>query len=99
MFKKGRSPVALFWIGALVVLASWWKRYIIVTPTLLHPYLPIQGVPESWRDYFPSMHEWLITASNLATALFIFTLLVRYLPAIGIQRSIDESALENSDQK
>ena len=50
MFKKGRSPVAMFWIGVLVVLASWWKRYIIVTPTLLHPYLPIQGVPESWRD-------------------------------------------------
>ncbi len=99
LFKKGRKPFPLFLIGLLVVVASWWKRYIIVTPTLLHPYLPLQGVPESWRDYFPSIHEWLITASNLATALFIFTLLVRYLPAIGIQRSIDESALENSDQK
>lgn len=99
LFKKGRKPFPLFLIGLLVVFASWWKRYIIVTPTLLHPYLPLQGVPESWRDYFPSMHEWLITASNLATALFIFTLLLRYLPAIGIQRSIDESALENSDQK
>ena len=98
-FKKGRKPFPLFLIGLLVVLASWWKRYIIVTPTLLHPYLPIQGVPESWRDYFPSIHEWLITASNLATALFILTLLVRYLPVVAIQRTIDESTLENSDQK
>lgn len=98
-FKKGRKPFPLFLIGLLVVLASWWKRFIIVTPTLLHPYLPIQGVPESWRDYFPSIHEWLITASNLATALFILTLLVRYLPVVAIQRTIDESALENSDQK
>ncbi len=99
LFKKGRKPFPLFLIGLLVVLASWWKRYIIVTPTLLHPYLPLQGVPESWRDYFPSIHEWLITASNLATALFIFTLLVRYLPVIAIQRTIDENESENTDQK
>jgi molybdopterin-containing oxidoreductase family membrane subunit len=99
LFKQGRKPFSLFLIGLLVVLASWWKRYIIVTPTLLHPYLPIQGVPESWRDYFPSIHEWLITGSNLATALFIFTLLVRYLPVIPIQRTIEESESENSDQK
>ena len=98
MFKKGRSPLALFWIGILVVLASWWKRYIIVTPTLLHPYLPIQGVPESWRDYFPSIHEWLITGSNLATALLILTLMVRYLPVVAIQRTIDEQKLDNNDQ-
>lgn len=98
MFKKGRSPAVMFWVGMLVVLASWWKRYIIVTPTLLHPYLPIQGVPESWRDYFPSMHEWLITGSNLATALLILTLLVRYLPVVAIQRTMDESELENNAQ-
>ena len=99
MFKKGRSPVVMFWVGMLVVLASWWKRYIIVTPTLLHPYLPIQGVPESWRDYFPSLHEWIITGSNLATALLILTILVRYLPVVGIQRSIDESGIETNDKK
>ena len=99
LFKKGRSPIAMFWIGLLVIVASWWKRYIIVTPTLLHPYLPIQGVPESWRHYFPSIHEWLITASNLATALLILTLLVRYLPVVAIQRSIDEQESANNDQK
>ena len=99
IFKQGRKPFPLFLIGLLVVLASWWKRYIIVTPTLLHPYLPIQGVPESWRNYFPSIHEWLITGSNLATALFIFTLLIRYLPVIPIQRTIEESQQENLDQK
>ena len=98
-FKKGRKPFPLFLIGLLVVFASWWKRFIIVTPTLLHPYLPIQGVPESWRHYFPSLHEWLITASNLATALLILTLLVRYLPVIPIQRTIDESELETNEKK
>jgi molybdopterin-containing oxidoreductase family membrane subunit len=98
LFKKGRKPLSMFYVGLLVVVASWWKRYIIVTPTLLHPYLPIQGVPQSWREYFPSVHEWLITASNVATALLIITLLVRYLPVIPIQRTIDENELLKTEK-
>ena len=90
LFKKGRKPLPMFIIGLLVVLGSWWKRYLIVTPTLLHPFLPIQGVPESWHHYFPSLHEWLITAATLAMALLIITALVRYLPIIPIQRTADE---------
>ncbi|WP_457611596.1 NrfD/PsrC family molybdoenzyme membrane anchor subunit [Lutibacter sp.] len=90
LFKKGRKPLPMFIIGLVVVVASWWKRYLIVTPTLLHPFLPIQGVPESWHHYFPSMHEWLITSATLAMALLIITILVRYLPIIPIQRTADE---------
>jgi Ni/Fe-hydrogenase subunit HybB-like protein len=90
LFKQGRKPFPMFIIGMLVVLASWWKRFIIVTPTLLEPFLPIQGVPESWHTYSPSLHEWLITFATLAMCLLIITLLVRYLPAIPIQRTADE---------
>ncbi len=89
-FKKGRKPFPLFLIGMVVVIGSWWKRYIIITPTLLEPFLPIQGVPESWRTYFPSLHEWTITVATLAMALLIITLLVRFLPAVPIQRIYDE---------
>ncbi len=83
----------MFFIGLVVVIGSWWKRFVIVTPTLLHPFLPIQGVPESWHHYFPSLHEWLITIATLAMALLIITLLVRYLPVIPIQRTADEQEL------
>ena len=98
LFKKGRKPLPMFIIAVLVVLGSWWKRYIIVTPTLLHPFLPIQGVPESWHHYFPSLHEWLITGATLAMALLIITMLFRYLPIIPIQRTTDENALLRSDK-
>ncbi|WP_420321177.1 NrfD/PsrC family molybdoenzyme membrane anchor subunit [Flagellimonas sp.] len=90
LFKKGRKPLPMFFIGIIVVIGSWWKRYIIITPTLLEPFMPIQGVPESWHSYFPSMHEWMITTATLAMALLIITLLVRYLPAVPIQRTADE---------
>ena len=89
-FKKGRKPLPMFFVGLTVVVTSWWKRYLIVTPTLLHPFLPIQGVPKSWQHYFPSWHEWLITIATLAMALLIITLLVRFFPIIPIQRTADE---------
>ena len=98
LFKKGRKPKAMIIVGLLVVLGSWWKRYIIVTSTLLHPFLPIQGVPESWRSYFPSLHEWIITFATLAMALLIITVLVRYLPIIPIQRTADEQELLEIDK-
>ena len=98
LFKKGRKPLPMFIIGLLVVLGSWWKRYIIVTSTLLHPFLPIQGVPETWHHYFPSLHEWIITFATLAMALLIITVLVRYLPIIPIQRTVDEQELLKTDK-
>ncbi|MGB5364591.1 MAG: NrfD/PsrC family molybdoenzyme membrane anchor subunit [Aureibaculum sp.] len=98
LFKQGRKPLPMFFIGFLVVLGSWWKRYLIVTPTLLNPFLPMEGVPEEWHHYFPSLHEWLITAATLAMALLIITLLVRYLPIIPIQRTADEQKLLKTDK-
>ncbi len=98
-FRKGRKPFPMFIIGLVVVIGSWWKRFIIITPTLLHPFLPIQGVPESWRHYFPSLHEWIITIATLAMALLIITILVRYLPIIPIQRTAEERDLIKNDLK
>jgi len=93
LFKNGRKPFPMLIIGLMVVIGSWWKRYIIVIPTLLHPFLPIEGVPESWHHYFPSVHEWLITMGTLALAMLIITLMVRVLPVIPIQRTADERSL------
>ena len=96
VFKKFRKPLPMFIIGILVVVGSWWKRFIIVTPTLLHPFLPIQNVPEKWHHYFPSVHEWIITFATLAMALLIITLLIRYLPAVPICKTGDELGIKKS---
>ena len=97
LFKRFRKPRSLAVIAVFAVVGSWFKRYIIVTPTLLHPYLPIQGVPESWRHYFPSLHEWVITAATLSMALLIVTLLIRWVPVISIdQLARDEKIAQNT---
>jgi Ni/Fe-hydrogenase subunit HybB-like protein len=88
--KKGRKPLPMFIAGIMVVVGAWFKRYLIVTPTLLHPFLPMQNVPESYKHYFPSWEEWAIAMGSLAGALLIITLFVRIFPIIPIQETITE---------
>lgn len=90
MFRKGRRPFPAFIAGLLVVVGSWFKRYLIVTPTLLHPFLPMRDVPVSYKHYFPTWEEWAIAAGSLAGALLIVTILARIFPIIPIQETITE---------
>lgn len=91
LFKNGRKPFPMFIVGIMVVVGAWFKRYLIVTPTLLHPFLPIYNVPESYHHYFPSWEEWAITAGSLAGALLIITFFARIFPIIPIHETITES--------
>jgi molybdopterin-containing oxidoreductase family membrane subunit len=97
LYRKMRKPFPLFVIAVLVVVTSWWKRYVIVTPTMLSPLIPKQGVSKDWSSYFPSLHEWLITGATLAMALLIVTILMRFVPVIPIQRTLDENGISNTE--
>ncbi|MBY0436124.1 MAG: polysulfide reductase NrfD [Cyclobacteriaceae bacterium] len=98
LFRKGRKPLPLFMVALAVVLGAWWKRYLIVIPTLSHPFLPIEGVPQSWHHYTPTLIEWSITAATLASALLIITLLVRFLPVVPIYETAEERGLTRPSQ-
>jgi len=84
IFKRNRRPQAIVIISFAVLICAWFKRYLIVIPTLLHPFFPIQDVPESYKNYFPTWEEWTITASSLAGAILIITLIARYFPVISV---------------
>jgi Ni/Fe-hydrogenase subunit HybB-like protein len=90
LFKKGRKPLPMFIIGIMVVVGAWFKRYLIVTPTLLNPFLPMQEVPKSYHYYFPSWEEWAIAMGSLAGALLVITFFARIYPIIPIQETITE---------
>ncbi len=90
LFKKGRSPLPMFIISIMVIVGAWFKRFLIVIPTLNHPYFPMDQAPAAWRHYTPTLAEWWITASTLAGALLIVTLLVRYFPIIPVVETIEE---------
>jgi Ni/Fe-hydrogenase subunit HybB-like protein len=88
--RKGRRPFSAFVAGVLVVVGSWFKRYLIVTPTLLHPFLPMRDVPESYRHYFPSWEEWAFAMGSLAGMMLIVTMFARIFPIIPINETITE---------
>jgi molybdopterin-containing oxidoreductase family membrane subunit len=90
LFKKGRKPIPVFIAGIMVVIGAWFKRYLIVTPTLLHPLLPMQNVPENFKHYFPSWEEWAIAMGSLAGALLVITFFARIYPIIPIHETITE---------
>ena len=98
LFKKGRKPGPLFIISILVVVGAWFKRFLIVTPTLLHPFVPIQHVPESWLHYIPTWEEWSITSATLAGALLVITLFVRLFPIIPIWEIAEEKGIHLSNE-
>jgi molybdopterin-containing oxidoreductase family membrane subunit len=90
LFPQGRKPTVAFVMGIFVVVGAWFKRFLIVTPTMLSPFLPIYDVPESYRHYWPTFAEWSITFGSLAGAMLIITIFARYFPIVPIHETIEE---------
>jgi len=90
IFPKGRKPKPMFIAGVMVVIGAWFKRYLIVTPTMLHPFLPKYDSPEKFSHYFPSWQEWAIAFGSLAGVLLIITILVRLFPIISIYKTVTD---------
>jgi molybdopterin-containing oxidoreductase family membrane subunit len=88
--RRGRKPLPMFIAGVMIVVGAWFKRYLIVTPTLLHPFLPMDNVPEGFRHYFPSWQEWAIAMGSLAGALLVITFFARIFPIVPIHETIVE---------
>ena len=84
LFKKARKPLPLTIFAILIVVGAWLKRYLIVSPILLHPYLPIQNAPANWVHYFPTFPEMSIVAASLAGVLLIITIFSKFFPIISI---------------
>ncbi len=93
-FRWFRKPIPIFVISVFVILGAWFKRYLIVIPSLQHPYLPIQGVDESYLHYNPTWEEWSITFASFAWLLLIITILIKLFPVIPLQE--DDLNSENS---
>jgi molybdopterin-containing oxidoreductase family membrane subunit len=83
-FPKGRRPSMLLITCIIIVAGAWVKRYVIVVPTLLHPFMPIQEVPGDWSSYFPNYVELSITAACLAGIFLVITLFSKLFPMMAV---------------
>ena len=94
MFKKLRKPLPLFIISIIVIIGAWFKRFLIVIPTLLHPFVPIQEVQDKWTHYSPSWQEWSITLASLAGSMLVMTIFVRFFPILSIWEIAEERGVD-----
>lgn len=90
LFKQMRKAFPMLVIAIFVFVASWLKRYLIVVPTMEHPFLPVQYVPENFKVYSPTLIETAVTLGSFILVLIIVTVLSKFLPIIPIEETIHE---------
>jgi Ni/Fe-hydrogenase subunit HybB-like protein len=90
VFNKMRKPLPMLIIASFVLVGAWFKRYIIVVPTMEHPFLPIQNVPLSFKVYSPTLIETLVTIAPFILVLLIITILSKVIPIVSIHETIEE---------
>ncbi len=82
LIKKVRKPLPMLIISIVVLAGAWIKRYLIVIPTMLHPYLPVQNVPEKYTVYKPTIYEGAITLGAFVLVLMIISIISKLFPVI-----------------
>ncbi|HNW74288.1 MAG TPA: polysulfide reductase NrfD [Bacteroidales bacterium] len=94
LFRRFRKPVPITIIAVAVLIAAWFKRYLIVIPTQEHPFLPIQHVPDNFIHYTPTLTEALISIAPFLLVLIIITLILKFFPVIPLQETAKEKGVE-----
>jgi hypothetical protein len=90
VFPSRRSLGAIMTASLLINIGMWWKRFLIVVPTLETPFIPAQAAGIAPR-YFPSLVECLITAGAFAGFLLLFTLFSRLFPILSIWETAEDA--------
>jgi len=99
LFKIFRKPFSMLVISVVMLIAAWFKRFIIVVPTQDHPFLPKQHVPDAWMVYHPTIVESAITLGTIILAVIIITLLAKFFPVIPIWEMAEEQHETDSKTK
>ncbi len=78
-FPKGRTVTGCVVASILIVVGMWIERFLIVTPSLMHPRMP-------WPEgaYSPTWVEWSITAGCVAGFALLYMLFAKLFPIVSI---------------
>ncbi|MEI6682940.1 MAG: NrfD/PsrC family molybdoenzyme membrane anchor subunit [Bacteroidota bacterium] len=95
LFRYFRKPLPILVISIVVLVAAWFKRYLIVIPTQEHPFLPIQHVPHNFMVYSPTLIESMITIAPFILVLMIITVISKFFPVIPLHETAVEKGVEH----
>ena len=91
--KKLRKPGTITLAAALMVLAMWVRRYLIVVPTLETPLLPIQETRMEYVHYAATWQEWALTVGGVATLLLFFIIMSKFITIVPVSDYIDDEKM------
>ena len=77
--KVRNSPVLLWLVSLVILLAMWLERFVIVVISLSEDFLP-----SAWGIYMPTRWDWAVFIGTLGFFTFAFLLFIRVLPMISI---------------
>ncbi len=102
---KLRTIESITLVSAVMVLAMWVKRYLIVVPTLETTLIPMQETRPEYIHYSATWVEWALTFAGIAAFILMFKLASKFVPIIPIWETSENikkkmTAIEsNIDQK
>jgi Ni/Fe-hydrogenase subunit HybB-like protein len=73
------APYILFIVTLFVQIGMWMERFMLIVSAEAQDFLP-----SSWRTYRPSLVDGSILLGTIGFFLFLFFLLIRYVPFIPI---------------
>ena len=77
--KKLRTIPLIFFASCCVVVGMWIERFLIIVPTLIHPYLPY-----NYGHYWPSVTEMCIAGGTAGFFILLYFLFAKFSPMISI---------------
>ncbi len=97
VFKFFRRPLPSMILSTIILIGAWFKRYLIVVPIQMHPYLPIQNVPDKYYGYMPTLPEIMITLLSFVLVVLIITILSKLFTVVPIWE-VKESLVHKKEE-
>jgi Ni/Fe-hydrogenase subunit HybB-like protein len=77
--RRLRTIPGIFIVSLLVLVGMWMERFLIIVPTLSHPYLPF-----NFGHYRPSWVEISIAAGSFGLFSLLYVLFARFSPLVSV---------------
>ena len=90
---KTRLVGATFVAACAVVVGMWLERWIIIVPTMTHPYLI------AYSKYQPTITEFSLTAASVALFIFMFAVFFKLFPIISIWEIAEGRVIDQTESK
>lgn len=79
VFPKVFRVWTTIFAAALVIVALWITRFVIVVPSLTRPYLPYPT-----GSYTPTWVEWSLVGGTFAIVILFYTLFTKFFPIVSL---------------